>query len=445
MKNILLLLLTLVLCFGAVSCTKDTPDPTTETKAETEGVDTSDPNADEDDIVFYPSAEVVNRNGVKGVVSYVIDDGYTDTASYAASMLEKYESLTLSFAVQSQQLATLKTKSDGKGGLEYETDANGKYQYTVNESTVEFWKNILKLGRTEIISHTHTHAFWGTNDDGGAFQYVASDGSVKTSDVMPKGSSSKELYASKQIYEDLFGQEVLSFIHAGIHVKTKDTTVGSTTIPSYKTYFDSVLKNAILSGDYIGARTTFQATSDFGKYVNTKDSLKSMENRMNVEAFMILDSNAGEEIKNWTDYIDKALEMGGWACFCIHKIAPEFTSGHYILESQAKRLFYYTEDLGDDVWVASFTDAMLYYTEWSTAKVSATYGKGKVSVTLVDEEPHNDVYNFPLTVKVTVPEQWVSARLDTEELDVKIDKDGSSYVLVNIVPDSGTVEIIGQK
>ena len=450
-KRFILMLVSFCLCLGAVSCASDGTFDATD--AQTDAVstvtddaeDTSASDEPEDDIVFDAKATVVNRNGAKGVVTYVIDDGYADTAEYAATMLDRYDSLTFSFALQTKLFATLKTRDDGNGGLEYVKDQNGKYEYTVNENNVEFWQGILDLGRSEIVSHTHTHAFWGTNDDGGKFQYFKTDGTLMTSDVMPKGSSTKELYASKQILSDLFGERAVSFVDAGIGVRTGQSTVSGVTLEGYKTYFNELLKNAIKSGDYIGSRGTFQATSGFENYVNTKATLSVMENRMNVKAFMILNSNAGEDIKNWTGYIDAALAKGGWACFCIHQMTRNSSSAHHILQSQAKQLFQYTDDLGDDVWVARFTDAMLYFSEWSTAKVSAEYGKGAIKVTLTDKEANNSVYCFPLTVKVTVPDQWSSARLGDTVLKIRTDADGSKYVLANIVPDGGAVDIVGSK
>lgn len=443
MKRFLLVLLAVCLGIGVVSCGKSEPDNSD--NAATGEVSTLGGETVEEDIDFSPSATVVNKNGAKGAVTYVVDDGDLNTAEYAATMLDKYKSLTFSFAVQSKHLATLKTQDDGNGGLEYVMDENGNYEYTVNEDRVEFWEGILELGRSEMINHTHTHSFWGTNDDGGVFQYFKTDGTLMTSAAMPKGSSTKELYAPKQIFKELLGQNVISFVDAGIGVRTGQSTVGGVTLEGYKKYFNEILKSAILSGEYIGSRGTFQATSGFENYVNTKNTLALIENRMNVKAFMILNANAGNGIENWTNYIDAALAKGGWACFCIHQMTRNESSSHHILQSQAKKLFYYTEELGEDVWVAKFTDAMLYFSEWSTAKVSAEYSRGVVSVTLTDKEANDSVYNFPLTVKVTVPDEWVSARIGDTVLTVRTDDNGSSYVLANIVPDSGTVDIIGQK
>lgn len=393
---------------------------------------------------FSPSATIVNKNGAKGTVTYVIDDYFKSEAAFAELMLDTYDNLTFSFAVKTQDVATLKTQTGSDGKLEYVMDANGKYTYTVNEQNRALLQDILDYapGRTEIISHSHTHDFWGTNDDGGVFEYYKNDGVLHTSSEMPKGSATKELYAAKQIISDLFpSQRSISFVEPGIGVKTVDVTDSGKTVVTFKKYFNELLSGMIESGDCIGSRGTFQAAGGFDKYVNSRFSLATLEGRMNVSAFMILDKNSGEGIENWTNYIDEALKRGGWACFCIHKMTKSVDSVyHYILQSEAKQLFKYTADLGDDVWVAPFTDAMLYFSEWSTASVSAEYKDGKISVKLTDKE-NDSVYNMPLTVKVTVPDSWNTARVGNTELTVHREENKNPYVYIDIIPDASPAEL----
>ena len=149
---------------------------------------------------YIPEAQIVNKNGADATVSYVIDDGNWATARFAKSMIETYGNLAFSFAIPAKQFVSLNTEdSDGDGIPEY-VMVDGKYTYETNESSIKFWNDILVSKRTEIVSHTYTHGFWGTNDDGGRFEYVKNGEYVATlSELFPKGSSTKEIYASKQI------------------------------------------------------------------------------------------------------------------------------------------------------------------------------------------------------------------------------------------------------
>ena len=95
--------------------------------------------------------------------------------------------------------------------------------------------------------------------------------------------------------------------------------------------------------------------------------------------------------------------------------------------------------MSKNVWITTFTEALLYYNEWSTSTVSADYSGKNIKVTLTDEE-NDKIYNQSLTVKVTVPPTSVSACVGSEMLEIH--RDGKeSFVYVNIVPDRGPVTI----
>ena len=405
-----------------------------------------------------PTAEIVNKNNADATVTFVIDDGNWATARFAKEMILKHSGLTVSYAVPIKQIATLKTEdTDGDGIPEY-VMVDGKYVYEVNESSYSFWQDVLSDTKAEIINHSYTHGFWGTNDDGGTFEYVKNGESTVTfSEIMPKGSSTKEIYASKQILEELFPNNIsinstaLSFITPGIGIKTVDHKLSDgSVVTTYKTYFNEVLKKAYDNGELIGANSTFGATYDpsldLSTKVVTKNNFSTYENRMTIPRYMVEHYNANpdglvnDDISNWTDYIDSAIDLNGWACFCIHMILEnESASGHNITKAQAEKLFKYALD--NNVWVATNTEAILYFSEWSTASVSTSYENEEINVTLTDNE-RDDVYNMALTVKVSVPDSWQSAVSGGSTYEVIRSADGTSYVLVDIVPDSGTVTLV---
>ena len=397
---------------------------------------------------------VVNKDGADATVSFVIDDG--QKTNFHKNMLQKYSKLSLTFAIWTKDFATL-TETGDKTGYVMNGD---KYTYTqtdAQKNNVAFWDDVLKVGRSEIVSHTHTHEFWGTNDDGGTFEYVKNNQEVISTATMPKGSSSKEVYASKQIIEEIFGANSylgqnaknLVIIHAGIGVRTSNFTVGGKVIPTYLTYYNSLVSKAMSDGDYIGGRGTFQVTTPEASKskVTTPAMMKDANYRRSINAYMIVTENRNSGghwseggIDNWTAYIDHAIKQNGLAAYCIHNIIPNPTShsGHNISEADAEALYSYAAS--KNVWIATFTDAVMYYSEWSTANVNVAYADEKVKVTLTDSEK-DDVYNIALTVKVNVPALWESAKVGSDELTVHRNADGTSYVYVNIVPDSGTVEI----
>lgn len=392
---------------------------------------------------FDPEAEIVNKNGADGVVTYVVDDGYEDTATFAKSMLGKYSNLAFSFAVWTRDLATLEEQTDTDGIKSYVME-DGKYKYTVNQEKVNFWSGILdednvNAGRVEMISHTHTHKPWGLNDDGGEYKYVDNNGNLLTMTV-PKGSSSKEFYASKQIIGDLFPSlKNLTIIEPGIGVRTTDITINGELIPTYHTYFKKLLKESIENNVYLATRGTFipDGSGNYDDKVITKETMTSIEKRMSLPGLAVKNY---DEVSLWTDYIDAAINKGGWACFCIHEMDDTPSNQKwYIPTEKADQLFAYTQD--KNVWVATFTDACLYYIEWSTAKVTSSYDidSDRISVAVTDEA-EGEMFNMALTVKVNVPVAWGdTVYAGAKALTVKTADDGSRYVYVDVVPDGNTV------
>ncbi len=390
---------------------------------------------------FSVSAEIVNKNGADGIVTYVIDDGFHPTAEYAKSLLQnpEYSYLNLSFAIQTDKFATLSEQTDSDGKKSYVMN-NGEYVYTTNQTEVNFWNGIFNgiEGRAEIMVHSHTHTKWGMNDDGGEYKYVDNNGSVGTR-TTPKGSTSKEIYAAKQIISQLFPKmKNFGFIEPGIGVKTTDEVVNGELIPTYHTYFMQKLEEAINNNVYLGSRGTFQVGVDYASRIVTKDTINDMSVRMNLPGLMVKKSDT---VKQWTDYIDLAVDMGGWAMFCIHAIeVPGTSQGNWVIpQNMAEELFAYTAD--KNIWVATFSDAITYLIEMATANVEATYDEeeNKISVTVTDGEDDNEIFNAPLTVKVTVPAMWEGVKCGNETLTIHQNSDGSKFVYVDVAPDTGTI------
>ena len=141
-------------------------------------------------------SEVVNKNGADAIVTYVFDDGNKNSTTRIVGVADKYPSMAGSFALITQNLATLNTieGEPGDGLLEYEFDENGDYVYTKDESTWKFWVDIFdRYGDRgfEGVSHTHTHKYIGEDDNGGAYQYKSTAGNVYTSAVFPIGNIRK--------------------------------------------------------------------------------------------------------------------------------------------------------------------------------------------------------------------------------------------------------------
>ena len=139
-------------------------------------------------------------------------------------------------------------------------------------------------------------------------------------------------------------------------------------------------------------------------------------------------------IKNWTDFIDAAVEKGGWASFCIHEIRPDnYTGGdHHIYESQAKELFAYANSYGDRLWIAGYDDAARYYLAWAYANLETTLLDNRVILLTMESSSSDERLLVPLTVEVKIPDSWSGVTLNGAELEILEEDNGSRYVLVDI-------------
>jgi len=131
------------------------------------------------------------------------------------------------------------------------------------------------------------------------------------------------------------------------------------------------------------------------------------------------------------------IELDVYA-YALCETAPTGTSDHIITEAQAEQLFKYAAER--NVCIANNSEAALYFSEWESSTVSCEYRDGAVKVSITDEE-NNSVYNEALTVKVNIPAWWSSAFSNGVSYEIMRSSDGSAYILIDIVPDTGDVMI----
>ena len=220
------------------------------------------------------------------------------------------------------------------------------------------------------------------------------------------------------------------------------TIPAGTMVLGYGAYWKTLYDAAYDAGLMIAARNTgASGTSTKGYY--TKDYFTTVDNRQLQRSFgiSVSDSTTEATVDGWVSHIDNAVAKGVWVSYCIHNIlTPETATGNYILEEHAERLFSQAASYGDDIWIANYTDATLYYHEWSSAVVTSSYNASasEITVSLTDGE-RDDIYNMALTIKVAIPGNWATATVNGQELAIRSNADGSAFVYVDVVPETSVV------
>ena len=383
------------------------------------------------------SAEIVNKGGADGAVTFVFDDGDHKTANYLVNeVMAEYDRVKVTLGIILNRVATLVYDEEGDCWMK---DEHGNYIYVSNESEVNFWREIIRNGRVELLSHSYSHAYWGEDDGGGVFEYIDNTGATQTSEYFPKGNVTAELAASKQMLQDLFGMDSYSYILPGLRVKQlSDYYYGLVSSGNY----------------YIGARYAFSiVNSSSVRNANLPSDMANRNTRYNVPALTtqyfaanhnnILAKGLSNEtyinngIDAWERYIDNAINQNGWACFLLHSVIDDTArpsgNDYAIFKSQANALFAYADSYGDRLWIATYDEAQIYYNQWSSATVTAKATDNRIRVDLSHRE-NGEMYDMAMTVRVNLPDGWSSAFVGGEALEIHNDG-GVSYVFVDVTPD----------
>ena len=105
----------------------------------------------------------------------------------------------------------------------------------------------------------------------------------------------------------------------------------------------------------------------------------------------------------------------------------------------------YIASLKDErFWVSRFDDAVKYGQERDSATLTSALKGEKIEFMLTDRMK-DDIFDFPLTVKVRLPDGWTSAKATQGGKLVAVrfvSHDGAPYALVEAVPDKGTVVVV---
>jgi len=127
----------------------------------------------------------------------------------------------------------------------------------------------------------------------------------------------------------------------------------------------------------------------------------------------------------------------GWAVLFCHNIVDA-------MKPRMQETFEWKQTNSDKLWVGLFADVGKYGQERDTATLKVeSPGPDKITFSLTDEMD-DSYFNFPLTVKVRVPNEWqnVAATQGSKSIAAKIiQHEGAAYALVDAVPDAGSVTI----
>lgn len=157
---------------------------------------------------------------------------------------------------------------------------------------------------------------------------------------------------------------------------------------------------------------------------------------MHIPALILLNTNTADEL---TAHIDTAIANESWFTVLMHGIGD----GTYnIKEDVCEAFFNYIGSKKDDVWAGALGEIVQYMYEKQNHTINVNWVKeNAMSLTLTDTLD-NQVFDFPLTFKVNIPDSWNGVNVHQNGM-VKTSsvftENGKKYSYVNITPDKGEI------
>ncbi len=337
-------------------------------------------------------------NGKKAAFSFTFDDGLISQYQYVRPIMN-------SFGFNATYYVITSVVTDNPPII---------YRY-------DTWPHFQELAAegNEIGAHTVTH-----NDLS----------QMPVGDENTPGTIAYELYQSKKkIEEKIPGQKCITAAYP------------------FCTYNDSVR---------MVAQRYFQAGRSCGSYTNSPNiygmdwySLGSSDIRFDQPRTNLSDDQ--DEFNSYVNILQNQLIPGGkWTVFLAHEVLPfsDIASGaanayYYPVSTEwLTQLCQWIKQRSDDgsIWVATLGNVTRYIKERENFSYNLI-SSGPSQIQFNPEDGLDDsIYNYPLTVNVTVPSGWgnVSVSQGSSVSEVATITDGANtYAKINIIPDGGTVTL----
>lgn len=255
--------------------------------------------------------------------------------------------------------------------------------------TWPLWADVLAKGH-DVQSHTHTHlAVIDENWQGIEWEYTES---------------------KKQIEEHLPGHRVRFLAYPG----GKDSKLNDRTIAAKH---------------YAGARGVT------GTLVNP-GQMDYFETRAIVEASFDNPKSPWADMKRVLDPQDKLFRA--WSIYIYHGVKDKKFD---------RLLFQFIAGNREKFWVGLYGEISLYAQERDTAKLDVTERSAGQIVFELSDRMNDQVFDYPLTVKVRLPDGSKTAAATQGGKPVEsvfVEHDGAPYALVQAVPDGGSVVVTGK-
>ena len=346
---------------------------------------------------FTPTATISNgKGGANGIVCLMTDNdsGKFETLALVDELYVKY-GLVGGLGTVARNLYTDSTYKNPK------------------TSEVAKWQEFLDTGRWKIICHSMTHKTYMDTLNG--------------EKVINEERLYNEIVGSAQLLRQLFPDEkVLTYAMVGTQ-----SAIGESSDPNNI----RECERQLIAQHYVGGRFSYTGAVAFDKlqWNNLPYTLLSTKNLPTILSNIDKAATEGKYYMVYNHYVieDELIDTVPASSWTTKSTA----------EALCERVAQYVND--GSLWCAHFEDAVMYMRERATASISATLDDDGISLTLTDEMD-DGIYNYPLTVKLTVPTEYEAVKITQgNRISYAVTQgEGSDYhIYADVIPDRGVAKV----
>jgi peptidoglycan/xylan/chitin deacetylase (PgdA/CDA1 family) len=327
----------------------------------------------------------------KAAYSLSFDDGLISHYKYAAPILDKYN-LKATFYIISEN-------------LEADSFAQPSWRFG-------YWYQFIQLNQNghELGSHSATHPKLT----------ALPDGSPKES-----GSLQYELNAPiKALQKKIPGYKVLTFAYPFV---------------DFNTHVEEETSKLYASSRGLGSGFNSAHPTD---WMNIQAHTISYNPDRTIES----DQAKVTELKNWIT--TNTIAKGGWTVYLAHDVLPfeqvsTATDSWHPVSSESFELFaswLREKQRKNELWVETVGNVTRYIKERDAVSIALKEETtDKLSLSVTDNLP-DDLFNYPITIEITLPERWKKALVKQNKLSNTLNV-SERKIILNVVPDQATIEI----
>lgn len=166
------------------------------------------------------------------------------------------------------------------------------------------------------------------------------------------------------------------------------------------------------------------------------------KNFMNVSSIICGTQGPVKKVKDYQTRADQATAINGWLVYLLHGIDND--GGYSPVPSDTlKASLEYLKANDSKFWVSTFGNQAKYIRERDCVSVKEnSVSKKSINISVGDTLTNNRWYDYPLSIRRTLPEGWESATVAQNGKPVNssvVEVNTTKYIQFNAVPDGGKV------